>query len=191
MVSCTWINVRCWWICGGIDSCRVRCAIGKMTRNGRALFDSECQTGSLIIFTSAKNNRFVLMFKMMNEFDFKNLETMLNRILKRNFENHWIFTRFGRNVCQNFKFFFSYQVSFLFLSNNVMNDESNDPKTFSWCFYVTWTPWCHWCCLLSLQTKVKSQFCRICYSKSYFKINQEYTYNQYHWLFIIILFLPS
>ena len=116
---------------------------------------------------------------------------MLNRILKRNFENHWIFTRFGGNVCQNFKFFFSYQVSFLFLSNNVMNDESNDPKTFSWCFYVTWTPWCHWCCLLSLQTKVKSQFCRIFYPKSYFKINQEYTYNQYHWLFIIILLLPS
>ena len=49
---------------------------------------------------------------------------------------------FGVNVCQNFSFFFSYQVSVDFLSHKGMNDESNVWKTLNRCFYVTWLPWC-------------------------------------------------
>ena len=49
-------------------------------------------------------------------------------------------------------FFFSYQVSPLFFSNDLMNNESNERKLSNGRFYVTWRPWCHLSSHLSVQT---------------------------------------
>ena len=57
-----------------------------------------------------------------------------------------------------FQVFFSYQVSSLFLWNEVMNDASNGATTLNGCFYVTWTPWCHWCCVNSSQITILQNF---------------------------------
>ena len=69
---------------------------------------------------------------------------MLNHLHQKNLWNDSIISCVEVNVRQKLQLFLSHKVSFTFLNNKTMNDESDDLKTSRNCFYVTRWSWIHY-----------------------------------------------